>query len=56
MSDYKDMIQEKVDELAFEEFGKDYYELLKEDQYRIYDIAMDLTNDVLVGMYSGEER
>ena len=52
MSDYRMMIQEKADELAFEEFDKEYHELLLEDQLRVYETAMDLTNDELVGMYS----
>ena len=49
MSDYKMMIQERADELAYDLYEKDFYDLSIEDRDRVYEQAMDLTNDTLIG-------
>lgn len=45
--DYKDWIQSKADELALEEYDRDFYELTDEAQDRIYNRAVELYKDYM---------
>ena len=42
---YKEMIQEHADELASQEYDKDFYDLTDEQQDEIYKKAQEMAND-----------
>lgn len=42
---YKDEIQEHADDLAYQKYGKDFYDLTEEQQEEIYKEAQEMFND-----------
>lgn len=39
LKDYKDWMQERADEIAYDEYLKDFYDLTKRQQTEVYDQA-----------------
>lgn len=47
MYDYKYAIQSRADELAQERYGKDFYDLTDEQQYKLFTEAEESEGDAL---------
>jgi hypothetical protein len=45
LTDYKDRIQNKAEELAREKYDKDFYDLPEKIRDKIYNLAMELYKD-----------
>lgn len=44
---YKDDIQEQADEIAFQKYGKDFYDLSEKQQDEVYEEAQEAYTDNL---------
>lgn len=54
--DYKYMMSERADEIAYDRYGMEFYDLPVDTQDKIFEEAIDDVNESLLSLADGLER